>query len=277
MMNFDWPRLQLDALAVARQIIGALALDLDRGISRRDLLDQAGEPRQQAPDRISGGPAVAGLDNPALGIVGIAFLAPSDRKAIALAAVHHERNGLGGLAQGDRQAPGGERIHRAGVGRAFGLEQALHDRDRVGRGHADRLVEHDPAVDVTLVAPRLALLPLLLVAAGVVVTSQIRKIIFFRVMRISILLFDRAVCGGHDHHFYSSESCESDARSFCTAGVRSNFSIRSASSNRSSTRKRRSGANFRLTRRATSPRRNFLLRSSAAITISVSRPPSGIT
>ena len=49
-------------------------------------------------------------------------------------------------------------------------------------------------------------------------------------------------------------------------GVRSSFSIRSASSNRSSMRKRMSGANFRLTRCAISPRRNCLLRSSAAST-----------
>src|ERR1700760_3462156 len=41
------------------------------------------------------------------------------------------------------------------MARALGLEQALHDRERVGRGHADRLVEHDPAMDVALVAPRL--------------------------------------------------------------------------------------------------------------------------
>src|SRR5258708_15384506 len=127
MMNSDWPRLQLDALAVARQIIGALALDLDRGISRRDLLDQAGEPRQQATDRLSGGPAVAGLDNPALGIVGIAFLAPGDRKAIALAAVHHERNGLGGLAQGDRQAPGDWRSQRPGVAPRVGREKQFYN------------------------------------------------------------------------------------------------------------------------------------------------------
>src|SRR5258707_13641977 len=96
MMNFDWPRLQLDALAVARQIIGALALDLDRGISRRDLLDQAGEPRQQGPDRLRGGAAVAGLDNPALGIVRIAFLAPGDPKAKTPSALHHERHRLVG-------------------------------------------------------------------------------------------------------------------------------------------------------------------------------------
>src|SRR2546429_3240560 len=64
------------------------------------------------------------------------------------------------------------------------------------RGHADRLVEHDPAVDVALVAPRLALLLLWLVAAA---APHIRQMIFFRAMRISILLVERVVCGGHDH------------------------------------------------------------------------------
>src|SRR6202022_3347892 len=113
MVNFDRPRLQFDGLAVPRQIIGALALDLDGGILRRRLLDQAGELRQQVPDRIGRRPGIAGLGDPALGIVGVAFLAPAHRKAIALAAVHHERNRLGGLAQGDRQAPGGEWIERA--------------------------------------------------------------------------------------------------------------------------------------------------------------------
>ena len=54
MVNLDRARLQFDGLAVARQIIGALALDLDRGILRRDLLDQAGEARQQGPDRLGG-------------------------------------------------------------------------------------------------------------------------------------------------------------------------------------------------------------------------------
>src|SRR5205085_11817601 len=91
--------------------------------------------------------------------------------------------------------------------------------------------------------------------------------------RLGARRVDSAGFGGNGHQL----SSESELRSLCTAGVLSNFSIRSASSNRSSTRKRISGENFRLTRRAISPRRNFLLRSSPAITISVSRPPSGIT
>ncbi len=114
-------------------------------------------------------PDIAGPGDPALGIVGIALLAPAHRKAIALAPVHHERNGFGGLAQGDRQPAGGERIKRAGVACAFGLEQPLHDGDRMGRGHADRFVEHDPAMDVALVAARLAILARLFAGARIVV------------------------------------------------------------------------------------------------------------
>src|SRR5438046_10665514 len=64
------------------------------------------------------------------------------------------------------------------------------------RGHADRLVGYELAVDVALVAPRLALLLLWLVAAA---APHIRQMIFFRAMRISILLVERVVCGGHDH------------------------------------------------------------------------------
>ena len=61
------------------------------------------------------GPLRAGGDDPALGVVGVALLAPADREAVALAAVHHERNGLGRLAERDRQAAGGQRIERAGM------------------------------------------------------------------------------------------------------------------------------------------------------------------
>src|SRR6266566_2891646 len=277
-MNLDWPRSQLDDFAVPRQIIGALALHLDGGIARRGLLDQAGKLRQQAADRLRARPDIAGLHDLPLGVVGVALLSPAHREAVALAAVHHERNGLGGFAKRDREAAGGERIERAGMAGALGLKQPLHHRDGLRRRHADRLVQHDPAVNVAPVTARLIVGPPLLAGAGVVVAPRIltvlfRIIIFLDGARFGVLRPDLAVCGSRNHEF----SSESGARSLCTAGVRSNFSIRSASSNRSSTRKRISGANFKLTRCATSPRRNFLLRSSAAITTSVSRPPSGIT
>src|SRR5206468_7167267 len=132
---------------------------------------QAGEARQQGPDRFRRWPQFAGLGYPALGIVGVALFAPGDREAVALAAVHHERNSLGGLAEGDRQAAGRQRIERAGVAGALGLEQALEHGNRVRRGHADRLVENDPAVDVALVATRLVVLARLLGVTWIVVAG----------------------------------------------------------------------------------------------------------
>src|SRR6185312_4709840 len=169
----------------------------------------------------------------------------------------HERDRLGGFAERDRQAARRQRIERACMAGALGLEQPLEYGDRMSGGHADRLVEDHPAVDVALVAPRLVVLSRLLAltriviatalfvaGATVVIATLARKNIFLSVVRIGRRLRDSAVGGGHGHQL----SSESGARSFCTAGVLSNFSIRSASSNRSSMRKRRSGANFRLTR-----------------------------
>src|ERR1700732_4437634 len=170
-MNLDRPWLQFDGLAVPRQVVGPLALDLDRGILRRGLLDEPGEPRQQRRNRLRRGLDLAGPGDTALGVVGIAFLAPGDRKAIALAAIHHERNGLGGFSERDRQSTRGERIERARVARALGLEQPLHDRDRMGRGHADWFVEDDPAVDVALVASRLVVGARLLATARVTLVA----------------------------------------------------------------------------------------------------------
>ena len=92
------------------------------------------------------------LDDAAFGVVGITLLAPANGKAIELAAVHHEGNGLGGFAKRDRQAAGGQRIERAGVAGAPGGEQPLDHADGVRGGHADRLVEHHPAMHVAFVA-----------------------------------------------------------------------------------------------------------------------------
>ena len=81
MVNLDWAGCEFDGLAVARQIIGALALNLDRRILRRDLLDQAGKAGQQRRNRLGGRPQLTGLDRAALGVVGIPFL--SDMGAAA--------------------------------------------------------------------------------------------------------------------------------------------------------------------------------------------------
>src|SRR5205085_2890485 len=116
------------------------------------------------------------------------------------------------------------------------------DGDRMGRGHSDRLVEHDPAMHVTLLAPVLDLLgfawrPRVLrgVALARLVLDHERGVALAR------LVLDHVV----RNHVSSSAGL---SRSRRTSGVRSIFSIRSASSKRSSARKRMSGANFRFTR-----------------------------
>src|SRR5207237_700867 len=89
---------------------------------------------------------------------------------------------------------------------------------------ADRLVEHDPAMDVAPVAARLIVLALLVGTRIVVDTPRVaalrvRKNIFFNAVRLGILRRDRVVCGG-DHHHSSFQSGARSARSAGTVMVR---------------------------------------------------------
>ena len=167
-MNLDLAGLQGDGFAVAGEVIGAFALNLDGRELRRGLQDRSGELRQQRLDRLGGRPGVGGLGRTALDVVGVAFLAPAHREAVALATVHHERHRLGGFAECDRQTAGGERIECAGVTDALGVEQSLQHCDRMGRGHADGFVEHDPAVNVAPLT-----LKLLFLLARAMVTAAV--------------------------------------------------------------------------------------------------------
>ena len=122
-VDVDRARLELHHLAVAGEVIGALAVDLDGREARRHLRDGAGEARQQRADRLGRRPQLARRRDAPFGVVGVALLAPAHREAVALAAVHDERDGLGRLAERDRQEARGERIERAGMAGALGLEQ----------------------------------------------------------------------------------------------------------------------------------------------------------
>src|SRR5262245_28190652 len=104
MVNLNRPWGQFDLLAVPRQVIGSLALHLDSRILRWDLLDQPGEAGQQRRNRLRRRAELTGFDDLALGVVGVALLAPAHRETVALAAVHHEGDGLGGFAERNRQA-----------------------------------------------------------------------------------------------------------------------------------------------------------------------------
>ncbi len=154
-VDLDRAGLEFHRFALAGEVIGPLAFDLDGGIARRHLFDHAGKGWQQGVDGVGRRPPVAGFDHAAFGVVGVALLAPAHGEAVELAPIHDEGNGLGRFAERDRQRPGGERIERAGMAGALGFGQALDDADGMGRRHADRLVEDDPAVHVALVAAEL--------------------------------------------------------------------------------------------------------------------------
>src|SRR5258706_4372555 len=86
-VDLDWPGLKIDRLAVAGEIVGALAVDLDRRILRRHLRDGAGVARQQRLDRGAVRARIAHGHDAAVGVVGVALLAPAHRGAVSPAGV----------------------------------------------------------------------------------------------------------------------------------------------------------------------------------------------
>ena len=82
----DLARRQLDRLAAPGDVVGALALHLDRRVLRRDLLDHADELRQRRADLLVRRPQLAGGGDRTRGIVGVALLAEAQRELVGLAA-----------------------------------------------------------------------------------------------------------------------------------------------------------------------------------------------
>ena len=143
----DLPRRRFDRRAGPRQPVGALAVHPDGGEGRRRLRDLADEGGQGAVDFGCGGPPAAGRDDRALAVVGVPRLAPADGKAVGFPPVHHEGDGLGRLAQGDRENAGGQRVEGSGMAGLLRVEGAPDDAHGARRADAGRLVEIDPAVN----------------------------------------------------------------------------------------------------------------------------------
>ena len=139
---------KLNRFAIAGQIIGALAVNLDRGIDGRRLHDFADEGGQRIEDRLRLRARLAGARYGAIRIVAVGFDAPAHGEAIGLLAILHERHGLRRLAERHWQNTRRKGIKRACMAGFFGVEDALEPCDGMRRGHADRLVENNPAVDV---------------------------------------------------------------------------------------------------------------------------------
>src|SRR5262245_41561304 len=145
--NCHAPRRKLELLLVAGEVVSASAIDLERRIARRHLLDVAGEIGKPGLDLAAGRPPSALRNRLPLGVVGVGLGAEADREPVLLAVLDREGDGLGRLAECDRKDAGCERIERAGMSRLRRLIEALHARNGLRRGHARRLVEDEPAID----------------------------------------------------------------------------------------------------------------------------------
>ena len=143
----------VQGFAVAGEVIGTFAIDLDRRKRRRLLHDFAGEARQQSLHRRQVGPRLAGLRRLAFGVVGIGLDSPLHREAIGFFPILHERHGLGRLAECDGQDAGRQRVEGPAMPGLGGLEQAPDSAHRLGRSHAGRLVQNQPAIDLLATPP----------------------------------------------------------------------------------------------------------------------------
>ncbi len=96
-------------------------------------------------------------NNAAFGVIRVAFFAPADSEAVDLSPFHDERNGLGCLAERNRQDSGRQWIKGAGVTGALGVEESLDHADGMRGGHPNRLVQDEPTMHVPSFTPALRL------------------------------------------------------------------------------------------------------------------------
>ncbi|MOA19832.1 hypothetical protein D3C78_1402380 [compost metagenome] len=143
-MDFDLACGDFHRFAFARQIIGALASDLDGRKLRRRLQDHPGIVGQNIADRLFVRALLGGIEHLAFQIVGRALLTPGDGKFVDFPTVHDVRHGFGGVAERDRQHAGGQRIERAGMARLLGIEQPLDLGNGLGGAKIERFVEDEP-------------------------------------------------------------------------------------------------------------------------------------
>jgi hypothetical protein len=139
--------LQLDVFSLAGEIIGPLAIDLDRGVDRRRLLNLANETLQCFFDRFTRRAYVGLAGHGALAVLGGGRRSPADREHVILVRLHDVADRLGGLAKRQGQDARRQRVQRAAMSCLLRVEHTPADADGLRRGHALGLVEHQPAVN----------------------------------------------------------------------------------------------------------------------------------
>ena len=138
--------------ALARQIIGALAIDLDGGILRRGLQDFTPEGGQRRLDLRIRRAAVRGGDDAAFGIIRGGGGPEAHLETIAFQRIGDVGHGLGRFAQRHGQNPRRRRVQRAGMTRLLRLKRPFDLVDNGGRGDSRRLVHDQPARDLSALA-----------------------------------------------------------------------------------------------------------------------------
>ena len=140
------PSLQRYLFACPREVISAPAIDLERAIGGRHLLDRAGKARQDRLYISECGPRITGRRHHALSIQRIGLLAKFNREIIDLVAIQHASGEFGRLAYRNGKHALGQRIERTAMANLrFGhpsLAQSALDRAHGLRtAHATGFVE----------------------------------------------------------------------------------------------------------------------------------------
>ena len=129
--------------------IGAPPIYLDRGIDRRRLPNSTGEARQHGLDFRATRPRSGFADDRTFTVVGVASDTPTDTESVVLPVAHRISDGLGRLAERQRQNAGCEGVERACMSDFASDSAADQLHDPIGADPA-RLVDHQPAVDDTI-------------------------------------------------------------------------------------------------------------------------------
>ncbi len=140
---------QLDLLAVAHPLVGALAVDLHGAHRARHLVDHADLPQHARPDRLLGRAreALGGCrgERLALGVVGRGVPAEPDRGEVLLVEPDEVVQQPRGVVHAEDEEARRHRVERARVPDLAGAGEAAHARDDVVAGDSLRLVDEEDA------------------------------------------------------------------------------------------------------------------------------------
>ena len=146
LVDRDRSRLQLDLLAVAHPLVGALAVDLDRRDRGRHLVDVAHDRSANAPrTRSRRGPRAGAVATTSPSASSVVVETPSRTVAsYAFSVSIRWPEQPGGPVDPEHQHAGGHRVEGAGVPDLAGAGQPAHPGDDVVRGHPARACRRRP-------------------------------------------------------------------------------------------------------------------------------------